>query len=320
MTFHEFLAHLTHQRRVSPHTLAAYRTDLVQFATYCAEQFGVVAAVEVSRDMIKAWLASLMQEQLAPASIRRKLSAIKAFYAYRHQRGHQMENPTLRIPTPKLGRRLPSTVAAGDLRQLFAAFPDPAANTDFVLLRDHLLLALLYQTGVRRAEVIGLRGEDVDLYQRRLSVVGKGNKQRLIPFGPGLAELLETYGALRATTFPAAEAPELLLTDRGKKLYPKLVYNLVTTYLGGVTTEEKKSPHVLRHSFATQLLEAGADLNAVKELLGHANLAATQLYTHNNVERLRDIYRQAHPEGGGKVADKGTETPSDAERKPATKK
>ncbi|MBC6993136.1 tyrosine-type recombinase/integrase [Neolewinella lacunae] len=320
MNFHEFLAHLTHQRRVSPHTLAAYRTDLGQFAAYCAQEFGVVAAAAVSRDMLKAWLASLMQEQLAPASIRRKLSAIKAFYAYRHQRGHQAENPTLRIPTPKLGRRLPSTVAEGDLRRLFAAFPDPAVNQDFGLLRDHLILALLYQTGVRRAELIGLRWEDVDLYQRRISVVGKGNKQRLIPFGPGLAELLEAYGALRVAAFPDAGVAELLLTDRGKSLYPKLVYNLVTSYLGGVTTEEKKSPHVLRHSFATQLLEGGADLNAVKELLGHANLAATQLYTHNNIERLRDIYRQAHPEGGGKGVEKGPETPNAAERKAATKK
>ncbi|WP_273445292.1 tyrosine-type recombinase/integrase [Neolewinella agarilytica] len=297
MHFHEFLAHLRHQRRLSEHTVTAYSGDLSQFATFCLEEYDVTSPKGVSRDHIKAWLASLMTQDLAAASIRRKLSALKAFYAYRQQRGQQQENPTLRIPTPKLGRRLPATIAATDLKRLFAAFPDPTQNTHFGLLRDHLLLALLYQTGMRRAELIGLTETDIDLDNRRLTVLGKGNKQRLIPLGGGLTEILEAYGSLRATTFPDLETNSLLLTDRGRKIYPKFVYNTVVTYLEDFTTEERKSPHVLRHTFATHLLEGGADLNAVKELLGHANLSATQLYTHNNVARLREIYRQAHPEG-----------------------
>ncbi|WP_168797473.1 tyrosine-type recombinase/integrase [Neolewinella litorea] len=301
----EFLAHLTHQRRLSAHTVAAYRGDLVQFGAYCREQYAVERAGEVSREMVKSWLALLVEEGRAPTSIRRKLSALKAFYHYRQRRGQQSDNPTVRIPTPKVGRRLPATVPVADLRRLFAAFPDPAETEDYFLLQDHLMLALLYQTGLRRAELIALRRRDVDLDRRKLRVRGKGDKERMLPFGTGLAELFDRAQHLRPEP-PSddtdinltGESDSLFITERGKRLYPKYVYNRVRRYLSGVTREEKKSPHVLRHSFATHLTEGGADLNAVKELLGHASLAATQLYTHSNLERLREVYRKAHPEGG----------------------
>ena len=296
MDTREFLAHLTHQRRLSAHTVGAYAADIAQFATYCKTTHAVERAAAVSRDMVKSWLAQLVEEGLAATSIRRKLSALKAFYLYRLTRGLQQDNPTLRIPTPKVGRRLPGTIPRTDLQRLFAAFPDPLVQDDVMQLQDHLLLALLYQGGLRRAEVIGLRPDDVALDRRQLRVRGKGNKERLVPFGPGLAELIERLYRLRVY------GPDdvLLLTARGNPLYPKYVYNTVRRYLSGVTAEEKKSPHVLRHSFATHLTEGGADLNAVKELLGHSSLAATQLYTHANLARLRQVYRQAHPEGGGK--------------------
>ncbi|WP_116107909.1 tyrosine-type recombinase/integrase [Lewinella sp. IMCC34191] len=296
MESREFINHLTYQRRLSSHTASAYAGDLDQFAAYCRDTYDVVSAGGVTRDMVKSWITELNGSGLAATTIRRKLSALKAFYLYRQTRGLQEKNPTKRIPTPKTGRRLPATIPRADLRYLFSAFPDPQTNEDYFSLQDHLMLSLLYQAGLRRAELIGLRISDVRLDKRELLVRGKGNKERIVPFGGGLAELLERALYLRSVA--QIEGPALLVTAKGKPLYPKYVYNKVTRYLGGVTREAKKSPHVLRHSFATHLTEEGADLNAVKELLGHASLAATQLYTHNNLERLREVYRRAHPGGG----------------------
>lgn len=294
MQFHEFIAHLTHQRRLSGHTVGAYRSDLAQFAEYCELSYGVSAAGKVSREMIKSWLAVLVSEGFTAATIRRKLSALRAFYRYRQTRGQQADDPTQRIPTPKVGRRLPSTIPVADLERLFAAFPDPTVEEDPQRLQDCLILALLYQCGLRRAELIGLKPDDIDGQRRQLRIRGKGGKERLVPYGPRLAELLGRLLYLRPGT------DTLLETERGKPLYPKYVYNKVRSYLGGVSSEEKKSPHVLRHSFATHLMEGGAELNAVKELLGHSSLAATQVYTHNNLARLREVYGRAHPEGGNK--------------------
>lgn len=294
MTFTEFIAHLTHQRRLSAHTVAAYRSDLEQFAAYCQRVYDIQQETEVTREVVKSWLAELVGEGLAATSVRRKLSALKALFHYRQSRGQQAHDPTQRVPTPRVGRKLPATIPAEDMARLFAAFPLPAENEDPASLRDHLILALLYQCGLRRAELIALRPQDVDLHRRQLRILGKGSKERLVPFGEGLAALLSRYLDLSIADH------RLLETDKGKPLYPKFVYTRVRLYLAGVSSEQKKSPHVLRHSFATHLMEGGAELNAVKELLGHASLAATQVYTHNDLSRLREVYRRAHPEGGEK--------------------
>ena len=297
MDFTTFLNHLTHQRRLSTHTVAAYASDLRAFAEYCKAVYGIELSSEVTRAVVKSWLAELNEDGMAATSIRRKLSALKAYYLYRQTRGHQEHNPTKRVPTPRAGKRLPATIPRADLQELFRRFADPVEEDDHERAQDHLLLSLLYQTGLRRAELMGMKVGDVNLDKRELLVRGKGNKERIVPFGPGLAELLERVIFLRSGAHPLST--HLFITGKGRPLYPKYVYNRVHRYLSTVTREEKRSPHVLRHTFATHLTEEGADLNAVKELLGHASLAATQLYTHNDLERLRNVYRQSHPEGGG---------------------
>lgn len=293
MTIATFLNFLTNERRYSKHTVTAYGKDLDQFAVYCRYFYGIHDLGEVRRTQVRSWLAHLLEEEHSPATIRRKLASIKAFYRLRQERGFQSDNPTIRIPTPKLPKRLPVTITPQEVKKLFLTFP--VERTSFPLVRDELLLALLYQTGMRRSELIHLRRSMIELQQRQLRVIGKGNKERIIPFGPSLAELIEVYESLRQQEYAEQITDFLLLTDAGNPLYPKWVYNKVSNYLGGVSKASRKSPHVLRHSFATHLSDEGADLNAIKGLLGHANLAATQIYTHSSIARLREVYEKAHP-------------------------
>ena len=291
-----FLNYLEHERRFSAHTVVAYRNDLRQFREFIGQLYGIEDYAEVSHHIVRAWLIYLLEKEQTTATIRRKLSTLKAFFRFRCRRGLQEQNPTTKVTSPKLPRRLPTVVAAEALEQLLTSFRD---RTDFSGLRDRLVLELLYGTGMRRAELIELRRRDVDLVNRRLLVRGKGGKERLVPFGKLLAECIEAYEGARVREWPDADTvPQLLLTDRGKPLYPKWVYNKVKAYLGTVTTERKRGPHTLRHSFATHLSDNGADLNAIKTLLGHANLAATQVYTHNSIEKLKQVYQQAHPKAG----------------------
>jgi len=209
------------------------------------------------------------------------------------KKGKLEKDPMLKVITPKVGKRLPVFVEEAPLQRLLE---DVSFGNDFIGLRDRLIMDLFYQTGIRRSELIQLQISDIDFEGQAIKVLGKGNKERLIPINRDIRLQIENYLALRKTTFPnILELGQLFLTKKGKPLYPKLVYNLVKKYLSIVTTQEARSPHILRHSFATHLSNNGADLNAIKELLGHSSLAATQVYTHNSIERLKQIYQQAHP-------------------------
>ncbi|MEM8584969.1 MAG: tyrosine-type recombinase/integrase [Bacteroidota bacterium] len=288
-----FLHHLQHERRLSAHTVVAYKKDLEQFSDYQSVIYANTRASQIKRTHIRSWMVSLHEEGLAATSIRRKLAAVKAFFRWRQERGFQEKNPALRIPTAKPPKRLPKVVPEKDLKRLIDRLAE--GSDQFEDWRDYLMIALMYETGLRRSELIDLRKSNVNIPQRTIRVLGKGSKERLLPFGQSLAEKLEGYITIREQTFGNYEHDQLLLTDKGRPLYAKFVYNKVKSYLNGIGHHTGASPHALRHSFATHLLEHGADLNAVKSLLGHAGLAATQIYTHQRIDRLRAVYKQAHP-------------------------
>lgn len=285
-----FIKHLEYEKRFSEHTLIAYQNDLIQFQNFVTQLYGSCCWPEIVASQVRSWMAILLEEEHAPASIRRKLSSLKAFYRYARRQQPELKDPTKAIQTPKLKKRLPVTADSTALARLLASFPE---NPGFSDARDKLLLELLYGTGIRRSELLNLKERDVLRAEKRLRVSGKGGKERLVPYGGAVHQALKVYKELKEESYPNIET--LILTDKGKPPYPKWIYNKVKQYLGTLPYLERASPHVLRHSFATHLSDAGADLNAIKELLGHSSLAATQIYTHNSIEKLKRSYEQAHP-------------------------
>ena len=240
--------------------------------------------------MIRSWLVFLMEHQIGARSVNRKLTTLKSFYKFLQKEGILLENPMNRITPPKTSKRLPVFIEKDKMDILFDLID---FGEGYAGLRNRLIMEMFYSTGMRLSELVNLKETDVDLHNDTIKVLGKRNKERLIPFSKKFGSLIGSYLNEKTKTFGAQQA--LFLTDKGHRIYPKMVYRVVVRYLGMVTTMEKKSPHVLRHTFATHLLNNGAELNAVKELLGHANLSATQVYTHNTIEKLKRIYKQAHP-------------------------
>jgi integrase/recombinase XerC len=297
----KFIDYIQYEKRYSPHTVSAYRTDLDQFYSFLNTQYNITDIRDVTHPMIRSWLVLLMQEKISPRSVNRKLTTLKSFYKFLLREGRVSINPMRKIISPRTSKKLPSFVEKEKMEMLFEKI---YFGEGFPALRDALILETLYATGMRLSELINLKETDIDFYQSTLKVLGKRNKERLIPFSNKFADLLKTYLHGKKSWLENAEFPKpsgtpddlwLLVTDSGKKAYPRFIYRTVTKYLSQVTTLQKISPHVLRHTFATHLLNNGAELNAVKELLGHANLSATQVYTHNTIEKLKTIYKQAHP-------------------------
>jgi integrase/recombinase XerC len=281
-----FLQHLQVERRLSPLTLRSYEIDLLQFLDFLARDNPQIN--EIKPQTIRLWLVELSNQGIQNRSINRKLATLRTFFKYLQRRGDVTENPMQTIRMVKTSKSLPTYLRESEMEQVFAQ-QDLPKNT-FEEVRDQLVLMLLYGTGMRLAELIQLSNQQINLASKTLRVIGKRNKERIIPMPQLLVDLVKQYQSLNPF-----QSQSLLLTDKGEPCYPMFVQRLVKKYLGEVSTMEKLSPHVLRHSYATHLLNRGADLNAIKELLGHANLAATQVYTHNSMEKLKEIYKQAHP-------------------------
>lgn len=285
-----FCDFITHQKRYSHHTVNAYKKDLEQFQLYIDTEYETTLFNEVKSSFIRSWIVSLIESENSARTINRKISSLKSFYKYLLKNKLVETNPLLKIVTPKTSKRLPVFVGEQEINELLENIK---FENNFEGVRDKLILELFYATGSRLSELIELKISSVDFSNNAIKVLGKRNKERIIPIGKNITNLIKNYLIEREKL--VSEETFLFLTKIGKKLYPKLVYGIVNSYLSKVTTINKKSPHVLRHTFATHMLNNGADLNSIKELLGHANLSATQVYTHNTIEKLKNIHKQAHP-------------------------
>jgi integrase/recombinase XerC len=287
-----FLDHLAHEKRVSDHTLQAYRRDLSDLKAFLSEAYGEDDLLDCDHRAIRRYLVDRLDSGYSPRSLNRRLSGFRAFFRFHLKEGRIERDPTERVEAPRQGSELPHFL---DKKATERLFEKGFFSDDLYGMRDRVMIELLYATGIRRGELLELREEDLDLKSSRMKVRGKGKKERILPLLEPLKELLDRY--IRAKQEKGWSDPHLVLTDKGKKAYPNFVHRKLDRYLGQVSTLERRSPHVLRHSFATHLLDRGADLRAIKELLGHADLSATQIYTHSSIDRLKTIHRNAHPRG-----------------------
>ena len=282
-----FLKYLQFEKRFSVNTIKSYENDLIQFTDF----FG--SDIHLADDkIIRNWVVNLMEKDFSVLTVNRKISTLKTFYKFLLREGYIKSNPMDKVTAPKIKKKLPSFV---DEKQMTILLDDYSFGEDFKGIRNRTIIEMFYNTGIRLSELIGLKHNSVDLVNKTIKVLGKRNKERIIPVHISFNKLLEQYTRVKELEFGNYQNDYFFVTDKGNKLYEKFVYRIVNKYLNLVTTIEKKSPHILRHTFATHLLNHGADLNAIKELLGHANLSATQVYTHNTFEKLKTIYKQAHP-------------------------
>ncbi len=294
----KYIDYLRFERRYSAHTILAYHTDLDDFTKFLSLQYSVTDLLQADHSLIRSWLVSLIERKISPRSINRKLSTLKSFYRYCQKQGLIKNSPMLKVVAPRISKQLPVFLTRDNLDDLLKKVE---FTPDYQGCRDKMIITLFYATGIRKSELVQIQLSDLDLQKGTLKVLGKRNKERIVPFGENVINMLKEYLEYRGE-FLTENSSELqnnihslFVTSKGLPVYPRLVYNIVHKYLAIIALNSKLSPHVLRHTFATHMLDDGADLNAIKEILGHSSLAATQVYTHNTIEKLKTIYKQAHP-------------------------
>ena len=287
MLKNKFITYLLSEKRFSEHTIKSYTTDLKQFSSFLSSEFQIIDEInEISFQIIRTWIASLLEKGLSPRSVNRKISTLKTYFKFLIREGELIENPMMKIVAPKSKKRLPVFIEEDQIASLLN---EVQFETGFIGQRNKLIIELFYVTGIRLSELINIKISDVDFNNQSIKVLGKRNKERIIPLSSSMINGLNNF-------IVNNQKNHFLFTNLdGMKLYTKLVYRLVNKYIAKISSVNKKSPHILRHTFATHMLNNGADINAIKELLGHANLSATQVYTHNTIEKLKIVYKQAHP-------------------------
>jgi len=291
----QFEDYLRYERRYSVHTLECYLSDSRQLCHYLATSYAIHNLDEATHHHIRSWIVSLLKEKKQSASVRRKMSSVAHLFKWMRRAGFLTHNPVIKVQLPKIPERLPKSLPQSVLQALWKSLSIRDEEKAYGSMRDQVLVSLLYGCGMRRSEVINITWQDYDESRQLLKVFGKGRKYRQIPVSPELKILLKNLKESALLKWVNLPHIAIILMDNGKPCYPKFVHNKVVGLLGTVTTAEKKSPHTLRHSMATHMMDQGAELNAVKAILGHSSLAATQVYTHNSISRLKEVYRQSHP-------------------------
>ncbi|MDY0200468.1 MAG: tyrosine-type recombinase/integrase [Tenuifilaceae bacterium] len=287
----QFLKYIQVERNYSVQTIRAYGDDLRQFFAFCNIEPDAEGIKQVNHRVVRAWLAHLLNTEHTARSVNRKLSSLRSFYKYLLKQGVVTKNPMQKVVAPKASHKMPYFLSHNETDNLLQLeYPE-----GFFGLRDLLVIELFYFLGLRVSELVSLKESDISISTSSVKILGKGSKERIVPLYAEVLPLLVSYIKQKNDRYPSNQMPYLIVSSTGKKAYPQLLYRIVKKYLSLVTPLEKKSPHVLRHTFATHLLNQGADINAIKELLGHASLSTTQIYTHTSVEKLKNVYKQAHP-------------------------